>query len=123
MEIWLNEVCDSGNVLISRFSNRVAGHKNRALIVSTDLYRAKIVAKFKENRTNPSALATAIWEGYIFCLSKEQSDSSLCLGYLAKNSPCNHDIITCLQLAIVWIWCLIEVGTDIHSEFGVTFID
>jgi len=48
------------NVLISRFGDRVVGHKNRALIVSTDLYRAEIVAKFKKNRMNPNALATAI---------------------------------------------------------------
>jgi len=48
------------DVLISRFGDRVVGHKNRALIVSTDLYRTKIVAKFKENRTNPNTLVTAI---------------------------------------------------------------
>ena len=56
----MNSVIPNVNVLISRFGDRVVGHKNRALIVSTDLYRAEIVAKFKKNRMNPNALATAI---------------------------------------------------------------
>jgi len=55
-----NSMIPNINMLILRFSNRVVGHKNRALIISTDLYRAEIVAKFKKNRMNLNVLATVI---------------------------------------------------------------
>lgn len=56
----INSIVSNINIFVSRFGNRVTGHKNRALIITTDLYRTEIVTKFNEDRTDPNTLVTTI---------------------------------------------------------------